>query len=490
VTTALPRAVRVALPIRARPFAVAAGRNNLSPQKLLTAATPTSLTFLSTTSIFLRSKMPDDNKPGAPASPRPSGQLSLPPSEGSSKYTPSPSRALLIVPEHPPAMSDAGPSVEQQLAELRAQLQARDADLAKKNAVIAGLQRALVTMDREATVDEQEMTQLRDQNARLQADVKNMRFKIESELTDQFTELHDRVQAANLRESQLNTRNVDMDTRELAIGNRQKTVDELFKKLAEENLENPDVFNAMLETFKKDLEVEYAQAETALQQRNAAAKSDEEFNISMIDKLKKLSLLDPQGVKSHIDHATSARPRSLADSKHADPASRQSAEEIQAIKSRIFSYGVDVGYLHYAMQAELLRGFRGLIKGSDGTPIQVAPEKVAFLKDYNNPRHPYQTGLRIGRTASWSVLCKAHKRPEWDTRQFKYEWRLEAFSPLDYSPQPKTFWDGVLKAVEDTREAFEKQLAEAENSGSSGAAAASTGKSGKKKDAEGGGSKN
>ena len=301
MTTTLPRAVRVALPMRARPFAVAAGRNNLSPQKLLTAATPTSLTFLSTTSIFLRAKMPDDNKPGALASPRPSGQSSLPPSEGSSKYTHSPSRALLIVPETP-TMSDAGPSVEQQLAELRAQLQARDADLAKKNAVIAGLQRALVTMDREATVDEQEMTQLRDQNARLQADVKNMRLQIESELMDQFTKLHDGVQAANLRESQLNARKVDLDIRELAIGNRQKSVDGLFKRLVEENLEDPNVLNTMLETFKKDLEVEYAQAdkslarkaEAALQQRNAAAKSDEEFNISMIDKLKNLSLLDPQ----------------------------------------------------------------------------------------------------------------------------------------------------------------------------------------------------
>ena len=442
--------------------------------------------------------MSDDNKPGAPASPWPSGQLYPPPSEGTSKYTPSPSRALLIVPEHPPATSDAGPSIEQQLAELRAQLQAIDADLAEKNAVIADLRRALVTMDREAKADEQTIAELANQNARLQADVKSMRFQIESELMDQFTELHDRVQAANLRESQLGTRNVDMDTRELAIGNRQKTVDELFKKLAEENLENPDVFNTMLETFKKDLEVEYAQAdkslarkaEVALQQRNAAAKSDE-FIISMIDKLKKLNLLDPQGVESHIDHATSAGPRSLADSRHADPASQQSAEEIQAIQAQIFSSGVDVGYLHYAMQLELLRGFRGLIKGSDGTPIQVAPEKVAFLKDYNNPRHPYQTGLRVGRTASWSVLCKAHKRPEWDTRQFKYEWRLEAFSPLDLSPRPKTFWDGVLKSVEDTREAFEKQMAEAENSGSSGAAAvASTSKSGKKKDAEGGGSKN
>ncbi|KAF2660318.1 hypothetical protein K491DRAFT_78129 [Lophiostoma macrostomum CBS 122681] len=89
-------------------------------------------------------------------------------------------------------------------------------------------------------------------------------------------------------------------------------------------------------------------------------------------------------------------------------------------------------------------------------------EHVAHIYDTKDVRSPLIAGYNVGALFTWSALCYAQNKPDWDMRIDNRLWRTEQFFPPPYLSTlgPSGFWDEVKRGSERAKSNFLDQIME------------------------------
>jgi hypothetical protein len=115
------------------------------------------------------------------------------------------------------------------------------------------------------------------------------------------------------------------------------------------------------------------------------------------------------------------------------------------------------GFLFAVNVHQLKMAVAGTSEDEDGNPVTVPEERIAFLKDYEDPSNPFQYAKRVTDRAVWLILSDLKGRLDLDTHSvFKRKWDWDMLTPHNKKLPANSFWDGVLIQSKETLEEFTK----------------------------------
>ncbi|KAF2795180.1 hypothetical protein K505DRAFT_374129 [Melanomma pulvis-pyrius CBS 109.77] len=118
--------------------------------------------------------------------------------------------------------------------------------------------------------------------------------------------------------------------------------------------------------------------------------------------------------------------------------------------------------VNWLRRYDYYRGWLDCAKVSDHEEAlqqgMINEEEVAYLKDWYNPKNPWNAGCVVGANFTWTTLCNIHQKPEWLTLDNR-QWGFHDLTPT-LGTRPGMFWEGVKVGRCRTKEMFLDKLGE------------------------------